>query len=187
MMFCQLSFIIGVKASEKELGFTLTEVNGMGENPIASEAILRDADNPTGFNQPEKTKQLALAQYRRRVDVICPPSAESAQGVLEAAKEQQRFIIWIDSNGNHLAPGVVLTSMAKEISSVVGQIIRETIGNFMVGIRYFGLKEEGVSYTVDEHNRSLLSENMIATVESFKAKIIVGEIVVPNTVSLPRE
>ena len=57
----------------------------------------------------------------------------------------------------------------------------------MAGVRYFGIADGGVSYVVDEHNRLLLSDDIVATVESLKAKIIAGEIVVPNTVSLPRE
>ena len=289
------AFHISVKAAESELGITLTEVNGMGDDPVASEAIFRDAargsdlvltagyqmedvlarvapdfpdvqfaifdvvmdvanvasvnyksnegsfivgvvaalksesgkvgyiggvdvpllqefeagyvagvravnpdaeiviayispDNPIGFNQPDKAKELALAQYTSGVDVIFTPSAGSAHGVLEAAQEQQKFIIWVDANGNHLAPGIVLTSMTKEIGSVVSRIIHETAtGNFMPGIRYFGLKEGGVSYAVDEHNRALLSGNIMATVEAFKAQVIAGEIVVPDTVSLPRD
>ena len=52
--------------------------------------------------------------------------------------------------------------------------------------RYQGLADGGVDYALDEHNRSELSDEIIATVESLKAKIIAGEIVVPNEVSLPR-
>ncbi len=157
-------------------------------NPDATISVEYISEDVTGFGQPEKAKELALAQYERGIDVIYAAAGGSGQGVLEAAQEQQKFIIWVDSNGNHLAPGIVLTSMTKEISTSVEHIIRETVDeNFMAGIRYFGLKDGGVSYAVDEHNQSLLSDDMIATVESLKAKIIAGEIVVPDTVSLPRE
>ena len=108
--------------------------------------------------------------------------------MLEAAQEQQKFIIWVDSNGNHLAPGIVLTSMTKEISASVQRIIQEAAeDNFMAGIRYFGIADGGVSYALDQHNQPLLSDDIITTVESLKAQIIAGEIVVPDTVSLPRE
>jgi basic membrane protein A len=108
--------------------------------------------------------------------------------VLEAAQEQGKYIIWVDSNGNYLAPGLVLTSMVKELSASVEKVINETVeGNFMGGIRYLGLEDGGVSYAVDEHNEALLSAEILETVESLKAKIIAGEIVVPNTITLPRE
>ncbi len=157
-------------------------------NPDATISVEYISEDVTGFSQPEKAKELALAQYKSGIDVIYVAAGGSGQGVLEAAQEQQKFIIWVDANGNHLAPGIVLTSMTKEISTSVQRIIRETAeSNFMAGIRYFGLEDGEVSYALDEHNQSLLSDNMIATVESLKAKIITGEIVVPDTVSLPRE
>ena len=152
---------------------------------ITAEYISKDA---TGFRQPEKAKELALSQYANGIDVIYTAAGGSGQGVLEAAQEQQQFIIWVDSNGNHLAPGIVLTNMTREISAAVERIVQEaTEGNFMAGLRYFGLEDGGVSYALDEHNQPLLSDDLIATVESLKAQIIAGEIVVPDTVSLPRE
>ena len=157
-------------------------------NPDADITVEYISKDATGFGQPEKAKELALAQYANGIDVIYVAAGGSGQGVLEAAQEQQKFIIWVDSNGNHLAPGIVLTSMTKEIPASVQRIIRETAeGNFMAGIRYFGLEDGEFSYAVDEHNQSLLSDDIIATVESLKAKIIAGEIVVPDTISLPRE
>ncbi|RKU16215.1 BMP family ABC transporter substrate-binding protein [Candidatus Poribacteria bacterium] len=157
-------------------------------NPDAEVTVEYISKDATGFGQPEKAKELALAQYESGVDVIYVAAGGSGQGVLEAAQERQKFIIWVDSNGNHLAPGLVLTSMTKEISASVLRIIQETVeDNFMAGIRYFGIADGGVSYAVDEHNQPLLSDEDIATVEGLKAKVIAGEIVVPNTVSLPHE
>ena len=157
-------------------------------NPDAEVIVEYISEDVTGFGQPEKAKELALAQYENGIDVIYTAAGGSGQGVLEAAQEQQKFIIWVDSNGNHLAPGLVLTSMTKEIPTSVQRIIREaTEGNFMAGIRYFGLKDGDVTYALDEHNQALFSDDIIETVESLKAKVIAGEIEVPNTVSLPRE
>ena len=154
-------------------------------NPDAEITIEYISKDATGFGQPEKAKELALAQYESGVDVIYVAAGGSGQGVLEAAQEQQKFIIWVDANGNHLAPGLVLTSMTKEIPVSVLRIISETIeGNFMAGVRYFGIADGGVSYAVDEHNQPLLSDEIIATVESLKAKIIAGEIVIPDTIGL---
>ena len=157
-------------------------------NPDAEVTVDYISKDATGFGQPDKAKELALAQYANGIDVIYAAAGGAGQGVLEAAQEQQKFIIWVDSNGNHLAPGLVLTSMIKEIPTSVQRVIREAAeGNFMAGIRLFGVADGDVSYAVDEHNQSLLSDDIVDTVESLKAKIIAGDIVVPNTVSLPRE
>lgn len=120
--------------------------------------------------------------------MIYTAAGGSGQGVLEAAKDTQNFIIWVDSNGNGLASGLVLTSMAKEISASVQRIIQETFeGYFTAGVRYFGLEDGGVYYAVDEHNMPHLSDVIIDKVEILKDKIIIGEIIVPDTITLPRE
>ena len=170
---------------EFEAGYIagIREINPMAD--ITVEYISLDA---TGFIQPEKAKELALMQYASGVDVIYTAAGGSGQGVLEAAQETQKFIIWVDSNGNDLAPRLVLTSMAKEIPVSVQRIIQETIdGKFMAGVRYFGLEDGGVYYAVDEHNMPLLSDEIITKVESLREEIIKGEIIVPDTITLPRE
>ncbi len=170
---------------EFEAGYIAGSQQINPELNIAVDYISADA---TGFNQPEKAKTLALAQYANGIDVIYTAAGGAGQGVLEAAQEQNKFIIWVDSNGNHLAPGLVLTSMTKEISASVERIIQETVeGEFTPGIRYFGLADGGVSYAVDEHNQTLLSDEIIEKVEALKTQIIAGEIVVPDTITQPRE
>ncbi len=163
-------------------GFAAGYIAGILEiNPEADISVDYVSEDESGFTQPDKAKQIALAQYASGVDVIYVAAGGSGQGVLEAAQEQSKYIIWVDDNGNHLAPGTVLTSMAKEIPASVKIIIREALEDrFMGGIRYFGLEDGGVYYAVDEHNRNLLSDEIIESVESLKAKIISGEIVVPN-------
>ena len=184
----KIGYIGGVDVpllQEFEAGYIagIREINPMAE--ITVEYISLDV---TGFIQPERAKEIALAHYASGVDVIYTAAGGSGQGVLEAAMETQNYIIWVDSNGNGLAPGLVLTSMAKEIPASVQRIIQETVeGNFMSGVRYFGLEDGGVYYAVDEHNMPLLSDEIIAKVESLNEKIINGEIVVPDTITLPRK
>lgn len=156
-------------------------------NPEAKVLVEYIAPDASGFGQPEKAKELALAQYASGMDIIYVAAGQSGQGVLEAAQEQNKLIIWVDQNGNYLAP-VVLTSMAKEIPVSVYRVIGEAVsGDFVSGTRYFGLKEGDVYYVVDRYNRDLLSDDLIATVRRLKAQIIAGEILVPNTVALPRK
>ena len=151
-------------------------------NPDAEISVeyISDRMHPVS-EQPDRAKEMALAQYASGVDVIYAAAGGSGNGVLEAAQEQGKYIIWVDSNGNYLAPGRVLTSMVKELSASVERVIGETVeDNFMAGVRYLGLEDGGVSYAVDEHNEALLSAEILEKVKSLKAKIIAGEIVVPN-------
>ena len=157
-------------------------------NPGAVVIVEYISGDAAGFGMPERAKEIALAQYGNGVDVIYAAAGGAGNGVLEAAREQQKFIIWVDSNGNYLEPGIVLTSMVKELPASVIKVINETAeSTFIGGARYLGLGDDGVSYAVDEHNRSLLSDEILNRVESLKAQIIAGEIVVPDQVTLPRE
>ncbi len=169
-------------------GFEAGYVAGIhAVNPDAVVSIAYISEDTSGFNLPDKAKEIALTQYGSGVDVIYTVAGGSGLGVLQAAQAQGKYVIWVDSNGNHLAPGTVLTSMVKQIENSIYSVINETInGTFMGGIRYQGLADGGVDYALDEHNRSELSDEIIAAVESLRAKIISGEIVVPNEVSLPR-
>ena len=157
-------------------------------NPDAGVTVEYISEDETGFGMPDRAKEIALAQYESGIDVIYVAAGGSGNGVLEAAREQQKFIIWVDSNGNYLEPGIVLTSMVKELSASVIKVITETAdGTFIGGARYVGLEDGGVSYAVDEHNQSLFTDQILNRVEALKAQIVAGEIVVPDQITLPRE
>ena len=136
---------------------------------------------PQAFSDPARGKELALAQYNKGADVILAAAGATSLGILEAAKEKNKFIIWVDANGNHLARGLVLTSMIKGVELSVYQTIQSVVeDNFTGGTKIYGLKEGGIQYIVDKDNRSLLSEDLLSRVEDLKTKIIVGEIIVPS-------
>ena len=157
-------------------------------NPDAGVTVEYISEDETGFGMPDRAKEIALAQYESGIDVIYVAAGGSGNGVLEAAREQQKFIIWVDSNGNYLEPGIVLTSMVKELSASAIKVITETAaGTFIGGARYLGLEDGGVSYAVDEHNQSLFTDQILNRVEALKAQIVAGEIVVPDQITLPRE
>jgi len=135
---------------------------------------------PQAFNEPAKAKELALSQYSRGIDIILAAAGASGLGVLEAAKATEKSIIWVDSNGNDVAPGLVLTSVIKGVEISVYETIKSVQeGTFSGGLKDYGLKERGVEYIVDDVNRDLLSDEVLEQVEVFKAKIIAGDIVVP--------
>lgn len=135
---------------------------------------------PKAFNDPAKAKELAIAQYNKGVDIILVAAGASGLGVLEAASQKKKYIIWVDSNGNGLLPGQVLTSIIKGVELSVYQMIENTINNsFSGGVKHYGLKEGGVEYIVDKDNKMLLSEDILKTVQEFKEKIISEEITVP--------
>jgi basic membrane protein A len=54
-------------------------------------------------------------------------------------------------------------------------------GTFRGGVSQFGLKEEGVGYVYDDHNRGLIPDSVRTRLEALRAEIIAGRITVPAT------
>ncbi len=186
--------IAALKTESKKVGFVggmkvpLVEAFEIGyaagikhTNPNVELLVNYVGVTPQAFDNPAKAKELALAQYNKGVDVIIAAAGASGLGVLEAAQQTKKYIIWVDSNGNHLLPGQVLTSIIKGVEVSVYQMIEKVVnGTFTGGVKNYGLKEGGIEYIVDEHNKALLTDDVLKQVEDFKAKIIAGEIEVPS-------
>ncbi len=133
------------------------------------------------WNNPAKSKELALTQYGAGTDVIFAAAGASNSGVFDAAEEKKVFVIGVDSNQNWVKPGRVLTSMLKRVDLAVYAAIQDSIkGKFTAGAERFGLKNHGVDFAVDQYNQALITPEMQKKLEALKAEIIAGKIVVPD-------
>ena len=155
-------------------------------------------DTPTAFADPVKGKELALSQYDNGAYVIYHASGLTGAGVFEAAKERKLYAIGVDSNQNYLGhidetgEDFGLTSMLKQVDVSVYLTIKSVVdGTYKGGIEVFGLDRRikigdeiyyGVYYALDEYNEKLVTTKMRVRIEEAKAKIIKGEIVVPEEV-----
>jgi basic membrane protein A and related proteins len=136
---------------------------------------------PTAFNDPTKGKELALTQYSRGADIIYHASGNTGTGVFNAAEQEKKMAIGVDSDQFHVAPCCVLTSMLKRVDVSVFEAIKSLKdGKFEGGIREFGLVEDGVGYVYDDNNKTRIPEDVITKVNDLRQKIISGEIKVPT-------
>lgn len=76
-----------------------------------------------------KAAELAQSMFDNGVDVILPIAGGANQGVISAAKEADKYLIWFDSPGTDIEPGVILGS------SIVAQeeLAYELTGQFLDG------------------------------------------------------
>lgn len=190
------SFLVGVlaalKSENKKVGF----VGGMDIPLIRKFAcgyeqgakyISKDIEvfqNMTGstnaaWSDPARGAELTKSQFTKGVDVVFAAAGGTGVGVYQAAKDGGKYAIGVDSNQNHLHPGVMLTSMVKLVGLATYDIFKKAeAGQFSAGIDVRGLKEKGVDWALDEYNRALVTPEMEAEINSVKAKIVAGEIVV---------
>ena len=145
-------------------------------NPNVTVVANMTGTTPAAWNDPVTGSELTKAQISQGADVIYAAAGGTGIGVLQTAADEGVLSIGVDSNQNYLHPGKVLTSMLKRVDVAVYNSMKEGTALETGTAMVLGLAEEGVGYAVDENNESLLSEEMIATVEASKAAIIAGDL-----------
>jgi basic membrane protein A len=126
-------------------------------------------------------KEIALSQIGQGADVVFHAAGVTGLGVIEAAKQRGVLAIGVDSNQDGVAPGSVLTSMIKRVDVAIERTIADAhAGRFRAGVVELGLAEDGVGFSVDEHNRDLLTPEMLAVAAALRDSIVAGAIAVPS-------
>jgi basic membrane protein A len=142
-------------------------------NPGATVIQNMTGTTPAAWNDPVKGTELTKAQISQGADVVYAAAGGTGVGVLQAAADADILSIGVDANQNYLHPGKVLTSMLKRVDLAVYNAFSEG-ENLTTGFNVMGLAEDGVGYALDEHNKSLVTSDMMAALESETAKIISG-------------
>ena len=139
---------------------------------------------PAAWNDPARGTELAKSQFSSGADVVYHAAGGTGIGVIQAAADEGKLAIGVDSNQNGLAPGSVLTSMLKRVDVAVYETFMDVKDdNWSAGFEVFGLAEDGVGVAMDEHNAGLVSDEMKAAVEEARAAIISGEVSVHDYMS----
>jgi basic membrane protein A len=203
------SYLVGMIAAAKSKTGVLGFVGGMDiplihrfetgyeEGARAVNPKVRIVDNYVGvtdgaWNNPGKGKELALNQIEKGADVIFTAAGNSGLGAFDAVEqygrdangEANKFVIGVDSNQNMVKPGFVLTSMVKRVDNAVYEVVKEVLdGKFEGGFHVFGLDKDGVAYSVDDNNKTLIPDDVINRVEEAKKEIVDGKIKVTDAMA----
>lgn len=134
------------------------------------------------FTDPAGGKEFTLANVNQGADINFAVAGATSAGVIDGAVESKTFAIGVDSNQNYLAPGSVLTSMVKRVDTQSYDMIASVANDAFEGgkVKYYGLAEDGVAAAMDENNAGLIAPEVLKEVEDLRAKLLSGEIVVPN-------
>ncbi len=192
------SFLVGMAAAMASETGTVGFVGGMDiplirnfahgyeqgvkfADPDAEVLVNMTGTTPAAWNDPARGGELAIGQFDRGADVVYAAAGSTGLGVLQAAADQGKLSIGVDSNQNHLHPGSVLTSMLKRVDVAVYNAFMDTMnGTWEAGAMSLGLAEDGVGFALDENNRELITAEMEAAIEEAKAQIIAGELEVED-------
>jgi basic membrane protein A and related proteins len=203
----QGSFLVGAAAALKSVSGTIGFIGGVetplikkfeagfiagaqAANPdieILPSVYLTQVPDFTGFNDPVKGKEAALALYGQGADVIYHAAGGSGLGLFQAAAEQSTddnflWAIGVDADqyesvGDPALQEHILTSMLKRVDTHVGKAITDFLtDSFTSGPAVLGLAEDGVGYSTSGG----FIDDIVPQLEEFKAQIIDGTIVVPT-------
>jgi basic membrane protein A len=133
------------------------------------------------FADPDKAKELALAQFDKGAKEVMEVSSGGAIGVIQAAQESGNLFIATDSSKDALAPGCEFTAaLAKRDMAVYAVAKSIAEGTAVAGkTQVMGIKD-GV-FGLPDDTESRYGSDAVATIEKLKEMIISGDIVVPAT------
>jgi basic membrane protein A len=187
----ECSFLVGYIAGKVTKTNKVGHINGIPAPTMESFAVGYYAGvltaNPNieifgqysgSFGDPAAGKNIANQYFAAGADIIYHAAGGTGAGVIEAAREQNKWAIGVDMDQNYIAPNNVLTSALKrvdnalyDISNLVGK------GGFQGGgTLLYNLKNNGVGYATTGNH---IPANVITEVEAIKAKIISGQQKVP--------
>jgi|TARA_B110000238_G_scaffold89416_1_gene98211 basic membrane protein A len=190
------SYLVGVLAGMASVSGTVGFVGGMdipliskfacgyvqGVRSVNADAIIiQNMTGTTGaaWTDPVRGGELATGQIADGADVIYHAAGPTGRGVLQAAADAGILGIGVDSNQNWMQPGSVLTSMLKRVDVGVFNAFNDARNDsFTGGTVVMGVAEDGVGYSLDEHNAPLITAEMQTAVDAARAGIISGEITV---------
>lgn len=135
-------------------------------------------DTPDAWRDPTKAGEITKSQIERHADVIFTASGVSAHGVFSAVAEYQNvYAIGADSNQNYMQPQKILTSMVKNMDHFVYESLKQAqSGEWKAGKHVLGLRENGVEWAYDEHNKPLITKSEKNAIEQLRNEIIDGKI-----------
>jgi basic membrane protein A len=137
------------------------------------------------FSDPGAGKSAAISMYDNGADIVYHAAGGSGIGVFQAAQEQGRYAIGVDSDQSKSSSkfaDVILASMVKKVNNAVFRSIENVAeGSFNGGsVTTLGLEGNGVEAIYGQELGSAIPEEVKQSLKESEEKIIAGDISVPQ-------
>ena len=139
------------------------------------------------WNDPARGKEITLAMYEQGADIVFQIAGGTGVGVFEAANEQGRYAIGVDSDQALIVAETdpdqaehILTSMLKNVdNSIFRAITNHLDGTLPYGSsESLGIPEGGVGLAKNEFYDAGTPDDIKAMVEAAEAAVVNGDIAV---------
>ncbi|GAA1826970.1 BMP family ABC transporter substrate-binding protein [Pseudonocardia ailaonensis] len=131
-----------------------------------------------------KAYDQAKAMFDQGADVVFGVASAAGAGILQAAKDANKYAIGIDSNQNAVQRGHILASALKKVGESIDQAAKANEqGKLEYGkTTVFGLANDGVGLTYDD-NGGIVPDSVVKAVDDYKKKVVAGDIKVPTVLA----
>ena len=158
-----------------------------------AESVLPDVNvlsqYANNFGDPAIGKEMALAQYSQNADIVFQVAGGTGQGVLEAAADEGRLAIGVDSDqaaiyaeSNPEIANRIVTSVLKNVdNALVNAMERYLAGEEIFGkAEAQGLKTGGVGLAINDVTKKYVTQETLDMIDDLTSKIVAGSIEVPT-------
>ena len=149
-------------------------------NSVLGKNVTVTSQYAESFSDAAKGKSIANKMFTDGCDIVYHAAGGTGTGVIEAAREVDKFAIGVDRDQAYLAPDNVLTSSLKNVDVAVDLVSRQHIAGRQIGGQNmgFGLTDDAVG--IPEHHENYSDEIYNAAIE-IGEQIKRGAIVPPAT------
>ncbi|RYJ13598.1 BMP family ABC transporter substrate-binding protein [Halogeometricum borinquense] len=138
------------------------------------------------FSDSAKGKEIATSMYEDGADIVYHAAGGTGLGVFQAAQEQGKFAIGVDSDQSKTDPNyanVILASMVKRVETAVHTSVENiTEDEYNGGEKTtLGLEKNGIECVYGQEIGGGIPEDVKTAVSESRQAIIDGDISVPDT------
>lgn len=155
------------------------------------------ATYPGDYYDPAKGKEHGIVQINNGANVIFPAAGPTGLGSIEAAKENGKYIIGVDSdqalgyleNGDEETANIIISSMIKNVGETIFRAVKLHMdGQLGYGkSESLGIAEGGVGLAKNDIYKEKLSEDIRSELESIQEKVLNGEIKISTAIGMSSE
>lgn len=182
----------GLMTETNKIGYiggaeTPTMINALGGYWAGAQFVNPDIEViytfPGVWDDVQKGKESANAQFAAGVDFMMGRGDGLAEGVLEAAKEAGVWCVGDMNDQNALAPDLMVTSTYWDLSVVFEAILTDVKAGKLGGGMYVMGMQSGATDVAPFHG--LVPDDIAAQVNAVRDLIIAGKFTVPKFTEIP--
>jgi basic membrane protein A len=141
------------------------------------------------FSSPQDGREVALSQYDAGADIVYHAAAATGRGVFQAAQDESRFAIGVDSDQSRTLPeyqDVIIGSAVKYINEGTQEVANAVVEDDwerVQGANVLGLEDDAVAVVLGQAVGPELPDVVEENLAASKQAILDGEVTVPCTAS----